>query len=103
MKNYSIDIFRIGRKGREHSLRLEFPRDRFTSREFKDYLLTSLLGLAAEGKYYKHLDAVCMCEGEKFLTVRCDTEAEGETVSARITMARPREVFRPLRTVMLAR
>lgn len=102
MKNYSIDIFRVGRKGRELTERLEFPRERFTSREYKNYLITHLLDLASEGSYYKHLDAVAMCDGKKFLTVRCDTEAEGETITARLTAARPREVFRPLRTVPIA-
>ena len=102
MKVYSIDFFRIGRKGREPCLRLEFPRDHFTNREYKNYLITSLLDLASEGSYYKHLDAVCMCEGRKFLTVRCDTEAEGATITARLTAARPRETFRLLRTVPIA-
>ena len=99
MKNYSIDIFRVGRKGREPYARLEFSRDRFTNREFKDYLLPSLLDIASKGKRYKHLDAVCMCEGKKFLTVRCDTESEAESIATRLTMARPREVFRLLRTI----
>lgn len=102
MKVYSIDIFRVGRKGRELCERLEFPREHFTNREYKDYLITHLLYLASEGSYYKHLDAVCMCEGRKFLTVRCDTEAEGATITARLTAARPREIFRPLKTVSIA-
>jgi hypothetical protein len=101
MKNYSIDIFRVGRKGREPYARLEFSREGFTNREFKDYLLPSLLDIASKGKRYKHLEAVCMCEGKKFLTVRCDTYAEAST--ACLTMARPREVFRPLRSITLAR
>lgn len=102
MRSYSIDIYRVGRKGRELTLRLEFPRDRFTNREYKSYLIANLLDLASEGSYYKHLDAVAMCEGRKFLTVRCDTETDGETITARLVAARPREVFRPVRTVLIA-
>ena len=54
------------------------------------------------GSYYKHLDAVVMRDGQKFLTARCDTDVEGGKVIARLVVARPREVFRPLRTATLA-
>ena len=102
MSNYAIDICRVGRNGRELAERLEFPREHFTNREFRGYLITHLLDLAADGMYYKHLDAVVTREGQKFLTVRCDAELEGKQVKARLVMARPREVFRPLRTALIA-
>lgn len=102
MNKYSIDIYRVGRDGRELAERLEFPREHFTNREFRGYLMTHLLDIASVGSYYKHLDAVVMRDGQKFLTVRCDTDVEGGKVIARLVMARPREVFRPLRTATLA-
>lgn len=35
MNKYSIDIYRVGRAGRELTERLEFPREKFTNREFR--------------------------------------------------------------------
>lgn len=102
MNDYSIDFYRVGRAGRELTERLEFPREHFANREFRGYLMTHLLDIASVGSYYKHLDAVVMRDGQKFLTARCDTDVEGGKVIARIVMARPREVFRPLRTATLA-
>lgn len=102
MNKYSIDIYRVGRAGRELTERLEFPREHFTNREFRGYLMTHLLGIASVGSYYKHLDAVAMRDGQKFLTARCDAELEGGKIVARIVMARPREVFCPLRTALIA-
>lgn len=102
MNKYSIDIYRVGRAGRELSERLEFPREHFTNREFRNYLIMHLLDLASDGKYYKHLDAIVMRDGQKFLTVRCDAEFEEKQVKAQLVMARPREVYRPLRTAMIA-
>ena len=102
MNNYSIDIYRVGRQGRELTERLEFPREHFTNREFRGYLITHLLDIACTSTYYKHLDAVVRRDGEKFLTARCDTELENKQVKARLVMARPREVYRPLRTALIA-
>lgn len=102
MNDYSIDFYRVGRQGRELTERLEFPRDHFTNREFRSYLMMHLLDIASVGTYYKHLDAVVMRDGQKFLTARCDTDVEGGKVIARLVMARPREVFRALRTATLA-
>ena len=92
MKNYTIDIFRVTRKGREHEIRIELPRERFTAREYKGILLPTLFDLACEGRSHKHLDAVIQCDGVKVLTVRCDTEAEGSEITAHFVAARPREV-----------
>ena len=102
MHDYVIQCFRVGREGREPSLRMEFPREHFTSREFKGFLISTLLELAAEGKYYKHLDAVVTRDGEKFLTVRCDSWLMYKKIVATLVMARPREVFRPLRSATIA-
>lgn len=102
MSNYAIDICRVGRNGRELAERLEFPREHFTNREFRNYLILHLLDLASDGHYYKHLDAIVTRDGQKFLTVRCDAELEGNQVKARLVMARPREVYRPLRTALIA-
>lgn len=102
MNKYSIDICRVGRAGRELTERLEFPREHFTNREFRGYLMTHLLDIASVGSYYKHLDAVVMRDGQKFLTVRCDAKFEEKQVKAQLVMARPREVYRQLRTAMIA-
>lgn len=102
MHDYVIQCFRVGREGREPSLRMEFPREHFTSREFKGFLISTLLELAAEGKYYKHLDAVVTRDGEKFLTVRCDSDLVCKKIVATLVLARPREVFRPLRAATIA-
>lgn len=102
MNKYSIDIYRVGRAGRELTERLEFPREHFTNREFRGYLMTHLLDIASVGSYYKHLDAVVMRDGQKFLTVRCDAEVGEKQIEAQLVMARPREVYRPLRTAMIA-
>lgn len=102
MKNYSIDIYRITRKGRELVMRMEFPRERFTAREYKDYLIANVFMLAGESIDYKHLVAEAKCNGKKFLTVYCDTKMDGATITAYLKAARPREIFRPLRVMEIA-
>ena len=102
MKNYTIDIFRVGRKGRELAMRLEFPREHFTNREYKGILLPALFDLAGEGPRYKRLDAVVMRDGIKVWTVCCDTKVDGSEITAYLKSARPREIFRPLRAMRIA-
>ena len=102
MNNYSIDIYRVGRKGRELVMRMEFPRERFTNREYKDILIPALFDLACEGDHYKRLDAVVMRDGTKVWTVCSDTKVDGSTITAYIKAARPREIFRPLRAMRIA-
>ena len=102
MKNYSIDFYRDTRKGRELEMRMEFPRERFSAREFKDYLLATLFELACEGIHNKLLCAVLECDGEKVLTVYCDTKVGGSEINAIVKAARPREKFRTVRVMNIA-
>lgn len=100
-KQYSIDFYSQKRRGDEFELRLEWPSQYFSSRQYKEYLIQSLFNLAAEGCHNEHLVAYVKRDGEKILTVYCDTVMDGSTVTAYLRAARPREVFWPLRTMVI--
>ena len=102
MKTYTIHFNRAKRSGEENLLVMEFQRERFTSREFKNYVLYHLFDLAGEGRGNKWLSAYICCDGEKVLTVRCHTETDGANITAVFYAARPREVFHKLRTMTIA-
>lgn len=102
MKNYTLYTYRVTRKGRELIEIKEFPRPRFTNKDWKDILVPTLYFLAATSNAYKNLDAVLFCDGVKVLTVRCSTRTDGSTITAYMDAARPREVFRPLRAMTIA-
>ena len=102
MKNYRIDFMQTKRNGEENLLIMEFQRERFTSREFKNYVLYHLFDLAGEGSQNKMLSAYVSCDGRKVLTFRCDTKVDGSTIEAHVYVARPREVFHKLRTMTIA-
>lgn len=102
MKRYSIDFVQTTRKGEELALRMEFEREFFSNREYRNYLICTLFDLACEGIEYAHLTAYLKCEGETIMTAKCDTETDGETITAYICAARPREKFRPMRTMVIA-
>lgn len=102
MKQYSVDFYRIGRKGEEWKLTIEQPAVSFTSRQFKDHVVRPLFVLAGEGIKNKHLVAYVKRDGEKFLTVRCDTVVDGSNITAYVTVARPRERYRLVRVMEIA-
>lgn len=102
MKTYTIHFNRAKRSGEENLLVMEFQRERFTSREFKDCVLAQLFELAGEGSRNKMLSAYVSCDGRKVLTFRCDTKVDGSTIDAHVYVARPREVFHKLRTMTIA-
>lgn len=101
-KQYSVDFYRVGRKGEEWKLTLETPATCFTSKQFKDHVVRPLFDLTSEGIQNAHLVAYVKCEGKKFLTVRCDTVMDGSTITAYLKAARPREVFWPVRAMVVA-
>ena len=102
MKNYTIYTYRVTHRGRELLEIKEFPRPRFTNRDWKNIMVPSLFFLAATSCDYKHLDAELFCDGKKVLTVRCNTKVDGSTITAYMDAARPREIFRPLRAMRIA-
>ncbi len=101
MKNYSIDFVTVTRKGEELALRMEFQREHFTNREYKDLLIRTLFGLATEGPDYVNLTAHIKRDAYEFLTVACDTEADGSEITAYLRAARPREKYRHLRAMRI--
>lgn len=64
--------------------------------------LKTLFENACKGIAYKMLTASVMCNGEKVLTVKCDTEVDGSMISALIAVARPRETYRFVRAMWIA-
>lgn len=104
MNTYTIHFNRAKRSGEENLLVMEFQRERFTSREFKNYVLYHLFDLAGDGRKNKWLSAYIFCNGKKVLTVRCYTveETDRATIKAVFYAARPREIFHKLRTMTIA-
>lgn len=102
MKQYSIEFFSVKRSGEEWRLSLEFQREHFSSYAYRTYLITSLFDLAAEGAQNKHLVAYVRRDGEKILTARCDTVVDGSKITAYLKAARPREVYWPVRAMVIA-
>ena len=102
MNKYIIYFNRTKRNGEENIFSIEMERGRFTSRELKGVVLLSLLDLASDSSENKYLSAYIMCNGKTVLTVKCDTKVDGSRIDATICAARPREVFRKLRTVNIA-
>ena len=102
MKKYTIHFNRATRKGEENLLIMEFEREHFTSREYKNYVIYHLFDLAGESNRNKTLSAYICCDGVKVLTVRCFTEVDGSTITAVIYAARPREKFHRMRTMVIA-
>ena len=104
MKNYTIDIFRVGPLGRQHMVRMEFPREHFTSREYKEILMPAIFDIAfADVNHVRHIDAEVRCEGAEIWTVHSDTRIEDAEVRAAIKAARPHEKFSLLRDIMICR
>lgn len=101
MNKYTIHFNRARRHGEENLLIMEFERERFTSREFKNYVVYHLFDLAGDSTN-KILTAYIECNGKKVLTVRCFTKTEGANITAVIYAARPREVFYKLRVMTIA-
>ena len=101
MNKYTIHFNRARRSGEENLLIIEFERERFTNREFKNYVVYHLFDLAGDSAN-KILSAYIECNGKKVLTVRCFTETDGENITAVIYAARPREVFHKLRVMTIA-
>lgn len=102
MKHYSVEFFSVRRKGEEWKLTIEQPAMCLTSEQFKNHVVRPLFDLAAEGIENKHLVAYVMRDGEKILTVRCDTVVDCSTITAYIKAARPREVYWPVRAMVIA-
>ena len=103
MKTYTIEICNCKRRGEELIELIEFERPRFSNRDYKYILLNSLFWEACQGGIEsKLLRAVVRCNGEKVLTFVCNTETDGETINAVITAARPREIYRRIRTMNIA-
>lgn len=98
MKKYTIHFNRARRNGEENLLVMEFEREHFTNREFKNYVLYHLFDLvdAYSGKN-KWLSAYIYCGDKKILTVRCYSEREDGTTTTTVFIARPREVFHKIR------
>lgn len=98
MKKYTIHFNRARRNGEENLLIMEFERERFTNREFKNYVLYHLFDLAdSYSAKHKWLSAYIHCDGVKVLTVRCYSETVDGTTTTTAYVARPREVFRKVR------
>ena len=102
MKTYTLYTYSVTRKGRELLEIKEFPRPRFTKREYKGILIPSLYYMAGTGYEYSKLDAELFCDGKLVLSARCNTEADGPAITAYISVARPREKFHPLRPMIIA-
>ncbi len=101
MKKYTIEI--INRtEGTDLVEFFQLSRKHFTSREFKDYVLSRLFEIACEGCEYSRLIAKVRGVDKELFAVKCDTEADGSTIRSFISMARPSEVFMPLRTMTVA-
>lgn len=103
MRNYRIDFTNLTRKGEEINVIMEFQRNHFTNREFRDYLMTQLFSQACEGAEYAHQTAYIKRDGETVLVARCETEVDGSDITAYVSIARPREKFRHVRTMAIAR
>ena len=98
MKKYTIHFNRARRNGEENLLIMEFERERFTNREFKNYVLFHLFDLADEHcAKNKWLSAYICCDGKKVLTVRCYSETDNGTTTTVVYAARPRETFHKIR------
>ena len=98
MKTYTIHFNRAKRSGEENQLIIEFQRERFTNREFKNYVLYHLFDLADSHRNKNNwLSAYIFCDGKKVLTVRCYSEIDNGTTSTAVYAARPREKFHKLR------
>ena len=98
MKKYTIHFNRARRNGEENLLVMEFERERFTNREFKNYVLYHLFDLTDEHRNKNNwLSAYIHCDGQKVLTVRCYSEKVGGNMTTIVYAARPREVFHKLR------
>ena len=102
MNKYKIETFSCRRKGEEPLVLLEFERERFTYREYKDLLLSTLFDLAGTSYEYKHIGARVFCNDNKVLTMYCDTTVDGSTITAHIKAARPREKFCHIRDMIIA-
>lgn len=102
MKSFVIDFTRTNRNGEEHLIRMEFDREGITSREFREYIVSTLFELAAEGIKNKYLNACVVCEGKKAFTVRANTHVDGSTINCVLFVARPREKFTHYRTMNIA-
>lgn len=102
MKTYRIEIVTHKRRSSEIAEIIECERPMFTHRDFKRWVIDELFYFAAQGKEYSFLTAAISCDGEKIVTVRCLTEVDGSTITAYMALARPREVYRKLRTMVIA-
>lgn len=102
MKTYRIEIVNHKRRSSEIEEIIECERPMFTRRDFKRWVIDELFYLAAQGNGYRCLTAQISCDGKKIMTVRCLTEVEGGTITAYIAAARPREVYRKLRAMVIS-
>lgn len=102
MKTYRIEIVNHKRRSSEIEEIIECERPMFTSRDFKRWVIDELFYFAAQGKEYNWLTATISCDGKKIVTVRCLTEVDGSTITAYMALARPREVFKRFRSMIIA-
>ena len=101
MKNYKIDFLVEKRRGEFLVSRMEMEREQFTTSEYKVCIKT-LFEIACRGIEFQYLTAKISCDGNKFLTIRCNTEVDGSDITAYIFAARPREKYRYLRKMVIA-
>lgn len=100
-KKYTISFTQVKPRSQKLLSQTEIEREHLTSGDYREIVRT-LFENACKGIAYKMLTASVMCNGEKVLTVKCDTEVDGSMISALIAVARPRETYRFVRAMWIA-
>lgn len=101
MKTYTIDTFRITRKGREFLERVERLSPFFSSRDYK--LAVESLGFwAAQGIENKDMVSEIRRDGALIGVLRGETRVDGARIWENVYFARPREKYGFVRCLTIA-
>lgn len=103
MKMYTVDFENVtrGQLKDRHLQAFEFSGNCFPREHFSN-IIRDLFWHAAQSIDFKHLRAIAKCDGEEIFTVKCDTTVDGSRIWADISMAKPHDRFRYIRTMCIA-
>ena len=101
MKKYTVDFENRTRRQPRFIEAWEYTGP-FFPREHFENIIRVLFYNAASGCDFDHLIARVKCEGSDVFSVKSDTTVDGSRIWATITMAKPHDHFRYLRTMVIA-
>lgn len=103
MKTYTVDFENVTRGQLKDRFLQAFEfKGEFFPREHFSNIIRDLFYAAAQSIDFKHLRATAKCDGEEIFTVKCDTTVDGSRILADISMAKPHDRFRYVRTMCIA-